>query len=361
MNIKNYFQNELNNEQQGVVEPHKGVLLVTAGAGTGKTRVITARMAYLILEHQVPASEIIALTFTNKAAKEMKERIKQFLSEDSTLPYVGTFHSYCLRILKSNGHLLPFKTFSLMDTQDQEKLARQIITEKNLTKKLRPRQLTSFVSRIKNEATTDKEREALWGDDLIYRDLFFLYEERKTAAHCLDFDDLLLHTLELFRKNDLFKQVFQEHVRHVLVDEYQDTNKVQHALLKIMTKHDGVFSLNSLCVVGDEDQSIYSWRGATVSNIINFKKDYPQAEAITIECNYRSVQPILTIANEIIKNNKFRNPKKLYSGKEANDRVRILTCASGYQEGEALAQLLKLTKAHSDLSSHAVLYRSHFQ
>ena len=361
MSIITYFKNELNNEQQSVVEPHKGVLLVTAGAGSGKTRVITARMAYLMMNHQVPASEIIALTFTNKAAKEMKERIKQFLSDDGLLPYVGTFHSYCLRILKSNGHLLPFSTFSLMDDQDQEKLARQIITEKNLTKKLRPRQLTSFVSRIKNEATTDKERECLWGDDLIYKDLFYLYEERKTAAHCLDFDDLLLHTLELFRKNDLFKQVFQEHVKHVLVDEYQDTNKVQHALLKLMTKHEGEFSLDSLCVVGDEDQSIYSWRGATISNIINFKKDYPQAKAITIERNYRSVQPILTVANEVIKNNMFRNPKKLYSGKEAKDRIRVLTCASGYQEGEALAQFLKLTKAHSGLSSHAVLYRSHFQ
>ncbi len=361
MNITDYFKNELNNEQQSVVAPHKGIMVVTAGAGSGKTRVITARMAYLMINHHVPASEIVALTFTNKASREMKERIKQFLSTEELLPYVGTFHSYCLRILKSNGHLLPFSTFSLMDVQDQEKLARQLIAEKNLTKKLKPRQLTAFVSRIKNEATTDKEREGLWGDDHTYRDLFYLYEERKNAAHCLDFDDLLLHTLELFRKNDLFRKVFQEHVKHILVDEYQDTNKVQHALLKLMTKHEGAFALSSLCVVGDEDQSIYSWRGATVSNIINFKKDFPQAEAITIERNYRSVQPILTIANEVIKNNKYRNPKKLYSGKEATDRIRVLTCASGYQEAEALATFLKLARSQSGLSSHAVLYRSHFQ
>ncbi len=361
MDITTYFQEQLNNEQQRVVAPYKGILVVTAGAGSGKTRVITARMAYLMMHHAVSASQIVALTFTNKAAKEMKERIKLFLTEEDQLPYVGTFHSYCLRILKSNTHLLPFSTFSLMDEQDAEKLAKQIITEKNLVKKLKPRQLKAFVSRVKNEATTEKEREALWADDLIYRDLFYLYEERKMAARCLDFDDLLLHTLELFRKNDLFRKVFQEHVKHILVDEYQDTNKVQHALLKLMTKHDGSFALHSLCVVGDEDQSIYSWRGATVTNIINFHKDFPEAEPITIEQNYRSVQPILTIANEVIKNNMFRNPKKLFSGKEATDRIRVLTSASGFQEAESLATFLKLARSQSGLDSHAILYRSHFQ
>ncbi len=361
MSFTDFFETQLNKKQQQVVAPHKGVLIVTAGAGSGKTRVITARMAYLMMNHQVRAPEILALTFTNKAAREMRERIASFLPKDGPLPFVGTFHSYCLRTLKSNTHLLPFSTFSLMDQQDQEKLARQLITEKGLTKKLRPRQLTSFVSRIKNEATNEKERAKLWGDDLLYRDLFYLYEERKTAAHCLDFDDLLLHTLDLFRKNDLFKKVFQEHVKHVLVDEYQDTNVVQHALLKEMTKDEGTFALDSLCVVGDEDQSIYSWRGATVTNILNFNKDFPAAGAVTIEQNYRSVQPILHIANEIIKNNTFRNPKKLFSAKEADDAIRLLTCASGYQEGEAIAQLLKQTRPRTGLASHAILYRSHFQ
>ena len=313
------------------------------------------------MNHHVHASEIIALTFTNKAAKEMKERIARFLSHDGPLPYVGTFHSYCLRVLKSNAHLLPFKNFSLMDDADQEKLARELITEKGLTKKLRPGQLTSYVSKLKNEATNDKERAELWGDDRIYRDLYFLYEERKTAAHCLDFDDLLLHTLDLFRKNEIFKKVFQEHVKHVLVDEYQDTNKVQHALLKEMTKDADGFALDSLCVVGDEDQSIYSWRGATVSNIINFSKDYPAAQSVTIERNYRSVQPILHIANEVIKNNTFRNPKRLFSGRDANDAIRLVTCQSGYQEGEAIAQLLKVLRPQTGLTSAAILYRSHFQ
>lgn len=371
--FNDFFTQHLNPEQQLVVAPHKGVLLVTAGAGSGKTRVITARMANLIMNHDVRAHEIIALTFTNKAAKEMKERISRYVGNDSPLPYVGTFHSYCLRLLKSNAHLLPFSTFSLIDDTDQEKLVRSLITQKGLSKKVTPKQVLSFISRVKNEATSDIEREAAWGHDLLMRDLYLLYEQHKAAAHCFDFDDLLLQALALFQKNELFKKVFQNHVKHVLIDEYQDTNKVQHALLKAMTLNDAEdFALDSLCVVGDEDQSIYSWRGATVTNIINFTKDFPDATSITIERNYRSVQPILHIANEVIKQNVFRNPKKLFSGRDAHDRIRLLTCASSYQEGEALAALLKATrryaasegreKAHEhSLSEHAVLYRSHFQ
>ena len=362
-NFNDFFTHQLNPEQQSVVAPHKGILLVCAGAGSGKTRVITARMAHLMMNHNTRPHEIVALTFTNKAAREMKERIIKYVGEDSPLPYVGTFHSYCLRLLKSNAHLLPFATFSLIDDTDQEKLVKKLINEKGLSKKVTSKQVLAFISRIKNETTTDAEREAAWGHDHIMRDMYLLYEKHKAAAQCFDFDDLLLQALVLFQKNELFKQVFQNYVKHVLVDEYQDTNKVQHALLKAMTKNDnGDFALDSLCVVGDEDQSIYSWRGATVSNIINFHKDFPAAESITIERNYRSVQPILHIANEVIKNNHFRNPKKLYSGREASDRIRRLTCASSYQEGEALASLLKSAQKSKTcaLSDHAVLYRSHF-
>jgi len=361
MNFTEFFTNKLNQSQQKAVSPHSGILLVTAGAGSGKTRVITARMAYLINNHGVPASQILALTFTNKAAREMRERTGQFLGEQGPIPFVGTFHSYCLRTLKSNRHLLPFPTFSLMDEQDQEKIARKLIADKNLTKKLRPGQLLGYISRLKNEATSDKERATMWGDDLLYRDLYYLYEKQKNDAHCLDFDDLLLLTLDLFRKNEAFKASFQKLIRHVLVDEYQDTNKVQHALLTEMATHNDQFNLDSLCVVGDEDQSIYSWRGATVRNIINFKSDFPSAEGITIEQNYRSVQPILHIANHVITNNQFRNPKNLFSERQANDAIRIITTASSYQEGEAVAHCVKQLRMQSQGSSIGLLYRSHFQ
>ncbi len=357
-----FFENDLNPEQQLVVAPEKGVLLVCAGAGSGKTRVITARMANLILNHSAKAHEIVALTFTNKAAREMKERIVRFLGKDRALPFVGTFHSYCLRLLKSNSQLIPFAPFSLIDASDQEKLVRAIILQKGLSKKTTPKQVLGYISKIKNEATNEAERAALWGYDLVLKEVFELYEKAKCAAHCFDFDDLLLQTLTLFQKNEEFKTNYQSLIKHVLVDEYQDTNKVQHALLKAMTKDEKAeFTLDSLCVVGDEDQSIYSWRGATVTNIINFTKDFPAATAITIERNYRSVQPILHAANEVIQNNALRNPKKLYSEKQAADRIRILACASGYQEGEALAQFLRESRKQNALSSHAVLYRSHFQ
>lgn len=360
--FKDFLEQQLNPEQREVVIPHQGILLVCAGAGSGKTRVITTRMAYLMIEHQVRAHEIIALTFTNKAAKEMKERIERFLGKESPLPYVGTFHAYCLRMLKSNAHLLPFSSFSLIDDSDQEKLVKMIINQKNLSKKVTPKQVLAAISRVKNEATNDAERAAAWGNDVLYRELYQLYEAQKTASHCLDFDDLLLHTLDLFRKNETFKKVFQMHTRHILVDEYQDTNKVQHALLKAMAQDaQKEFALDSLCVVGDEDQSIYSWRGATVSNIVNFSRDFPGAISCTIARNYRSVDPILHVANEVIKHNNFRNPKELYSGKEGVDRIRVLTCGSGFQEGEALAQFLRASRATKPLSAHAVLYRSHFQ
>ncbi|MBA2307554.1 UvrD-helicase domain-containing protein [Candidatus Dependentiae bacterium] len=366
MNIRekfdHFFQTQLNPEQQQVVAPHEGVMLVCAGAGSGKTRVITSRMVSLMVNHQVRPHAIIALTFTNKAAKEMKERISRFLGNEGSSPYVGTFHSYCLRMLKSNAHLLKTPTFSLIDESDQEKIVRTIIQQKGLSKKVTAKQVLSAISRGKNEAINQTEREALWGQDLLLKELCLLYEQHKTAAHCFDFDDLLLETLTLFQKNATFKSIFQEHVKHILVDEYQDTNKVQHALLKEMAQDSSQgFSLDSLCVVGDEDQSIYSWRGATVSNIMNFSKDFPQAVSITIPRNYRSVQPILHTANEVIKNNSFRNPKQLYSDREAHDRVRLMICASSYQEGEALAHLMRIGQASSSLNNYAVLYRSHFQ
>lgn len=352
----------LNPQQKQAVTIQNGVLLVCAGAGSGKTRVITSRIAHLISAHQVSAYSIVALTFTNKAAAEMKERVHNFLSDSYELPYIGTFHSYCLRLLKSNTHLLPSGQFSLIDDDDQQKIIKQLLTRRNLQKKIAVKQVLSFISRLKNDALTQSDREALLELDPVSKELYFAYEAEKIQSRCFDFDDLLIKTLELFHTNQEFKARFQRSIRHILVDEYQDTNKVQHALLKAMTQdNNNIFTLDSLCVVGDEDQSIYSWRGATVLNIINFNKDFPQAQLITIEQNYRSVQPILQVANHIIEHNTCRNPKNLWSDREAQDRVRVISCNSGYQEGEAAAVLLKLAEKHAQLNSCAILYRSHFQ
>lgn len=352
----------LNEQQKEAVEPKTGVLIVCAGAGSGKTRVITSRITQLITNHNVAAYSIVALTFTNKAANEMKERVHKFLGNSYQVPYIGTFHSYCLRILKINSHLLPFSQFSLIDDDDQQKIIKNILNKFGLNKKVTVKQVLSFISRLKNECLTSAEVNEFLQSDPIFKEIYNAYEQEKKVSHCLDFDDLLIKTFELFKKNPEFKAQFQKSIRHLLVDEYQDTNKIQHALLKIMSQDEfGVFNLDSLCVVGDEDQSIYSWRGANVSNIVNFNKDFPQAKLITIEQNYRSVQPILAVANSIIKNNLYRNEKNLWSERQAQDRVRVISCTSGYQEGDALALLLKQFTKQNNLNNCAVLYRSHFQ
>ena len=348
-----FFTTQLNPDQQQAVEPKNGVLLVCAGAGSGKTRVITARMTNLILNHSVPAQSIIALTFTNKAAREMKERIAHFLPNQQ-LPFVGTFHSYCLRILKTYRQYYTNHQFSILDDDDQDKMLRAIINRYGLQKKVSVKTLSSAISQQKNSL--------LGISDPLLEELYSVYEKEKKYAHALDFDDLLLEVLNLFKTSEPFKQEFQHKIRHVLVDEYQDTNLVQHDLLQQITcSGPKKFTLDSLCVVGDEDQSIYSWRGATIKNIVYFKRDFPEAQSITIAQNYRSVQSILDTANAIIDNNLERNPKKLWSAKTGTDRIRRMLCASSYQEGDVVARLAQAHFQKRPLESIAVLYRSLYQ
>lgn len=360
-NFEQFYKSNLNDAQKKAVKEKNGVLLVRAGAGSGKTRVITARMVNLIVNHNVDATGIVALTFTNKAAKEMKERIGKFL-DSPILPYVGTFHSYCLKILKTNSNLISIPQFAILDSDDQEKLIREIINKKALQKKISTKQALGYISRLKNEYLTYKDIQHASNLEPLIKDLYLTYETEKTNSKCYDFDDLLLQTLKLFQENSDFREKFQTEIRHILVDEYQDTNKVQHELLKNMSlSKQKKFCLDSLCVVGDEDQSIYSWRGANVTNIVNFKDDFPEVKSIAIEQNYRSVQPILSVANHVIEYNNNRNNKQLWSTKIANDRIRLIACNSVYQEAEAISLLLKLQKNQNNLNNFAILYRSHYQ
>lgn len=355
-NFIDFCKTELNEQQYIAATKKEGVYLVCAGAGSGKTRVITARIAHLMLVHHVPADQIIAVTFTNKAAREMLERVKQFIGHDQPVPFIGTFHSYCLRLLKTHARLLALDNFSILDDDDQQKLIKTIITRHGVHKTVTARAVGSLISHAKNSG----------GDPLHYfadplmRELYTLYEKEKSAAHLFDFDDLLYKTKDLF-KNSAFCAQLQSRVRHVLVDEYQDTNVIQHELLRLIATNDTQFVLDSLCAVGDEDQAIYSWRGATISNIINFHKDFPAAERITIEHNYRSVQPILDAANAVIIHNRQRHPKNLKAQRAGNDRVISLACASGYQEADLIALIARLQHERQKLSTTAVLYRSHHQ
>lgn len=357
-----FISTQLNPEQKKAVEHKKGPILVIAGAGSGKTRVITARIAHLILNQNALAEQIVALTFTNKAAQEMKERIQQFLENGQSLPFVGTFHAYCLQLLKQNIHLLESPFFSILDEDDQRKIVNDILHRNHLEKQLNVRQAIYYLSHIKNKIDPSQHtyQKLVHIHPFMY-DIYTAYEAEKKASRCYDFDDLLIETVKLLKKNTEFKAELQKKLRHILVDEYQDTNIIQHELLKQLALNNDKFISDSLCVVGDEDQSIYSWRGATIANIRNFQKDFPDSTIIKIEQNYRSVQQILDIANHIISNNTNRNPKNLWSEKKAKDRIRALTCLSEYQEADIIAQLLKRVRNKKEKMAAAILYRTHAQ
>lgn len=354
--FKDFVDTQLNEAQKNAVTPATGALLVIAGAGSGKTRVITARITHLILEEGVDPRNIVALTFTNKAAQEMKERITAFLGEQNNLPFVGTFHAYCLLLLRNNPHLLPFPHFSVLDSDDQATIFRNLLKKHNIEKQFNVSQLSYQISLLKN--SMDEDPVVL----PILRELFHAYEEEKNAAHAFDFDDLILNILRLLKKNSAFKRALQSRVRHLLVDEYQDTSTVQHSLLKEMViTSEGKVGIDSLCAVGDEDQSIYSWRGANVTNMLKFRQEFAPVTMVKIEQNYRSVNNILQAANSVIGNNKLRNPKNLWSEKKGANRIVHLQCRSGDQEAQVVAQTLKLLPSTIPMNSVAVLYRTHYQ
>ena len=359
--FNDYLQNNLNPAQQQAVLHESGSLLVVAGAGSGKTRVITARISHLILNKNVPASSIVALTFTNKAATEMKERIASFLENQTNLPFVGTFHAYCVQLLKKHQEHLTNPFFSILDSDDQQKIIHGILQRNGLQKQFTAKNCAYQISQMKNHTIDPAHPATEYLGNPILTDIFNAYEAEKKASKCFDFDDLLLETLRLFKKNSVIQNIFQGKVRHILVDEYQDTNIVQHELLKAMALNNHHLAIDSVCAVGDEDQSIYSWRGATVTNMANFKTVFPHTDTITIEQNYRSAQQILTIANHTIQNNSRRTPKLLWSDKKGSNRIQKLVCLTEYQEARAIAQLLLIAKKTYGLHNVAILYRTHTQ
>lgn len=349
----------LNEAQREAALHTRGSLLIIAGAGSGKTRVITARIAHLLRDNQVPASAIVALTFTNKAANEMKERIAHLIGHDYALPFVGTFHSYCVRLLKQYAHLRSTPFSSILDSDDQQKIIKTILQKHGLHKQLSASAIAHQISQIKNNPG-DRARILQEHTNKLLAQIYEAYEQEKRMSQCLDFDDLLLETLTLFN-NTVFTNQMHERIRHVLIDEYQDTNLVQHEFLKKMSLVKDILTIDSVCAVGDEDQSIYSWRGATVTNMRNFTLDFPQTSIVKIEQNYRSAQQILDVANGVIKNNTQRTPKKLWSEKKGNNRVCLLTCSSEYQEADILAQLAQMLAERNKADTVAFLYRTHAQ
>ena len=351
---------KLNGPQQQAVRYTEGPLLVLAGAGSGKTRVLTHRIAYLIREKSIPPWNILALTFTNKAAGEMRERVEQLVGSESRDMWVLTFHSACVRILRREIDRIGYDSkFVIYDDADQQTLVRHIIKDMNLNDKIfTVRTLLSAFSDAKNHSLHPESFLKETGAPYQTVDAYHLYQKELKKNNALDFDDLLLKTLELFQKCPDVLEKYQERFRYILIDEYQDTNLIQYHIVKLLAD-----KYKNICVVGDDDQSIYGWRGADIRNILEFEKDFPGTETVRLEQNYRSTEAILNAANLVISNNHGRKPKYLWTEKKGGDPVRLTVAANEREEAQNVCnQILSSVRYHGNsYSDFAVLYRTHAQ
>ncbi|MCL6447476.1 MAG: DNA helicase PcrA [Armatimonadetes bacterium] len=350
----------LNNSQREAVRHAEGPLLVLAGAGSGKTRVLTTRIAYLLKERKVSPYNILAITFTNKAAGEMKERVAAFVPEVARDLWIGTFHATCVRILRKQARFCGYhENFVIYDDNDQQTLLKECLRELNLDeKKYSPRSLAAVISRAKNELT-GPEKYAEEARNLFARTaakVYTLYQEKLAKNCALDFDDLIMLTVRLFQENEPVLAYYQNKFRYILVDEYQDTNHAQYVLVKLLGEaHRNVF------VVGDPDQSIYGWRGASIRNILEFEKDYPDARIIKLEQNYRSTQTILDAANQVIRHNRARKEKRLWTAAGKGAPVVVYLGDNEHLEAEFVADRIARLRREAGFkySDFAVLYRTH--
>lgn len=354
--------NGLNPQQQKAVKATDGPLLIMAGAGSGKTRVLTHRIAYLILEKDVNPYNILAITFTNKAAREMRERIQNMMGGEAEQIWISTFHSMCVRILRRDIDRIGFnRNFTIIDTTDQQSVIKGILKDRNLDpKKFDPRAILGSISSAKNELITPEEFAKTTGDyyQQVVSDVYTEYQKRLRRNQALDFDDLIMITIQLFQRVPEVLEYYQRKFQYIHVDEYQDTNRAQYMLVKLLAAR-----FRNLCVVGDSDQSIYRWRGADIANILSFEKDYPNAQVILLEQNYRSTKRILLAANEVIGRNMNRKPKNLWT--ENSEGSKIFYYRADSEQGEAqfvvgkIKELMK--KDNRKLSDVAILYRTNAQ
>ncbi len=360
----------LNPEQEKAVKHNKGPLLILAGAGSGKTRVITHRIAYLISEYGVNPWNILAITFTNKAAGEMRERVDGIVTNGAQDIWVSTFHSTCVRILRRYIEALGYsRSFTIYDADDQKTLMRDIIKYLNLDpKKYKERAFMNAISAAKDELISPEQYELnAQGDYMkeIYARAYREYEKRLRDSNALDFDDLILKTVQLFKENPDVLGYYQNRFKYIMVDEYQDTNTAQFELIRLLatTRGEDGNTEHNLCVVGDDDQSIYKFRGANIYNILNFEKSYPDACVIKLEENYRSTQNILDAANAVIKNNETRKDKKLWTEKNEGDPIYYVQFNNEYEEASGVADAIVNATSNGEASYNdfAVLYRTNAQ
>jgi DNA helicase-2/ATP-dependent DNA helicase PcrA len=352
---------KLNPQQRKAVEAVDGPLLIMAGAGSGKTRVLTHRIAYLIATGKAAPWSILAITFTNKAAREMQERVSRLVGPPAEDIWVSTFHSMCVRILRRDIARIGFTSnFSILDSADQLSVVKACMKELNIdSKKFDPKAVLAAISSSKNELVTPERYESRIGDyfEGIVSKVYHLYQRKLKSNNSLDFDDLIMTAIRLFQEVPEVLEFYQNKFQYIHVDEYQDTNRAQYSLCRMLAdKH------HRLCVVGDSDQSIYRWRGADITNILNFEKDYPEATTILLEQNYRSTANILNAANRVISHNIGRKPKNLWTDKGEGGKVKLYMADSEHDEGYFIAgEINRNLAAGKSYGDHAILYRTNAQ
>ncbi|HHW30804.1 MAG TPA: DNA helicase PcrA [Clostridiaceae bacterium] len=353
----------LNKEQKEAVLNTEGPLLVLAGAGSGKTRVLTHRIAYLVKEKNVHISSILALTFTNKAAREMKERIENLLGEMTYNAWIGTFHSNCVRILRRDIEKLGYdRNFVIYDTADQLTLIKDCLRELNINEKnFPPRLILEVIGKAKDVLLEPDQylevHESNYREKKIAQ-IYSLYQQKLKNNNAVDFDDIIMLTIRLFNEYPAVLEYYQNKFRYVLVDEYQDTNKAQYRFISLIAKKH-----RNLCVVGDDDQSIYGWRGADIENILGFEREFKDCKVIKLEQNYRSTQTILDAANNVIKNNKGRKKKVLWTGNPKGTNISLYTGSNEYEEALFVSREIKRMMLYDNkrYSDFAILYRVNAQ
>ncbi|MDQ3064846.1 MAG: UvrD-helicase domain-containing protein [bacterium] len=361
-----YLLNGLNPEQQRAVTTTEGPLLIQAGAGSGKTKTLTHRIAYLIATHKATPYNILAVTFTNKAAKEMRERIASLLEADagnrSFMPFMGTFHGICVRLLRQDGeHIGVPKNFVIFDESDRLSAIKQVSRQLHLDEKaFPPRAIANLISNAKNDLVGPSEYKSLVGSPTqeAAAKVYPLYETTLKKAGGLDFDDLILKTVKLMESVEQIREKWQKQFSYVMIDEYQDTNGAQYKLVKLLTNQN-----RNIAVVGDDWQSIYSWRGADFRNILNFERDHIKTAVIKLEQNYRSTKSILEAAHAVITKNQNRSDKKLWTEEGSGLPVQVLQTANQHAEGEAIIRRIEsmVSAKRRRYSDYAVLYRTNAQ
>ena len=359
--MENLFDN-LNDKQIEAVKATEGPVLVVAGAGSGKTTVIVNRIAYIIEHNRVNPSHILAITFTNKAAREMRERVDRLLGDTASGMWIGTFHSMCVRILRTSIDLLGYgRDFIIYDSADTRTVVKECLKELDYDERnFPPRNVLSIISNAKNDMMEPDEFERVYIGD--YRmshiaKIYKKYQEKLRKNNALDFDDIIELTVKILSLNEDVKRYYQDKFEYILVDEYQDTNNAQYMLIRLLS--DGY---KNICVVGDDDQSIYKFRGANVGNILRFEEDYDDVEKITLEQNYRSTQNILSAANAVIANNGKRMAKELWTNNGDGNKISVCTAQNEYDEGRFVADTIrKHYEEGGKFSDFAILYRTNAQ